>query len=110
MAVTILYVRHGAAPIRAPVPSVVIPPVDSLFIACDIAGITKDDVRGGSRNPAICLKRHHVCWQLYQWGRSQSQIGKMINRERTSVLHSIRKWDEHLGSLSNARAELGGAI
>jgi len=60
---------------------------------CMVHQITRNQLSGFSRSPRFVLPRQQFCY----WARSLTafstvQIGKVINRDHTTVLHSINKY------------------
>ena len=57
--------------------------------------IQADDLNGKSRKQFYVYRRHFLCWALYNSHElTLSQIGRMFNRDHSTVLHSIRKHEE----------------
>jgi chromosomal replication initiator protein len=53
------------------------------------------DVMGQSRSRHIAKVRHHVMWRLKkELGMSLDQIGRLLNRDHTTVLYAIRRHDK----------------
>jgi chromosomal replication initiation ATPase DnaA len=57
--------------------------------------IESEGLNGRSREQFYVFRRHYLCWALY---RSQEltlgEVGKLFNRDHSTVLHSIRKHEE----------------
>jgi hypothetical protein len=57
--------------------------------------IQAEELNGKSREQFYVFRRHYLCWALY---RSQeltlTEIGRMFNRDHSTVLHCIRKHEE----------------
>ena len=57
--------------------------------------IESEGLNGRSREQFYVFRRHYLCWALY---RSQEltlgEVGKLLNRDHSTVLHSIRKHEE----------------
>ncbi|MBQ8146322.1 MAG: chromosomal replication initiator protein DnaA [Clostridia bacterium] len=67
--------------------------MDSIIIAVSKKyGVTRDDILSDKRNAEIMLPRH-ICVYLARTctNLSQAQIGKAINRERTTIISSENK-------------------
>jgi hypothetical protein len=48
-------------------------------------------LRGQNRTWVVVHARHHFCYEAYHTGRySMPQIGRVINRDHTTVVHAIR--------------------
>lgn len=55
-----------------------------------LADISIDDLISYNRTQNVVFARHLACYVLYQKGYTLSQIGNKINRDHTTVLHSVR--------------------
>lgn len=68
-------------------------PDRNIIAACEIAGISVAEARGPSRLKDVSYKRFHVMAILRSWGRSLPQIGRLLNRDHTTILHGLRRWE-----------------
>jgi len=59
-------------------------------------GVTRKDILGRSKADHVVLARHHCFWHFRQQGRSLPQIGRLMRRDHTTVLHGVRKFSEGL--------------
>ena len=60
-------------------------------------GVTVQDIKGPARQKHIALARHCFCWRAYrECQRSMPEIGRFLNRDHTTVLNSIRRWEQRL--------------
>ena len=51
-----------------------------------------EEIRSQTRKADIVLKRQALCYYLYEYnGYLPQEIAKHINRDRTTVIHSIKK-------------------
>lgn len=59
-----------------------------------LTGVSVDDIRSPKRTRNITIARQYAIYevyeQLYIHGLSLSQIGKMFNRDHSTVLYSVR--------------------
>jgi chromosomal replication initiation ATPase DnaA len=54
-------------------------------------GVQLSAVLTGSRRRRIVAARDEVIRALYQEGLSRSQIGRVLHRDHSTILHSLRK-------------------
>lgn len=59
-------------------------------LACD-AGFSVAQLKSRDRKASVCRARHMVMYQLRQQGFSLPEIGALLDKDHTSVLHAIRK-------------------
>ena len=69
-------------------------PQNTLRNACELAGVPLADVLNPIRLPRYVRARWHVMTILREWGRSTTQIGRMLNMDHTTVVHGLRRWGE----------------
>ena len=62
----------------------------NLTEICQILGTNKEDIRSSKRNKDICFNRHLICYFLFTNGIKRNLITKIVNRDRVTVLHSIK--------------------
>ena len=93
--IQIRYIHYGAVPDLPPyVPTgMTYRPDRNILAACEIAGISIEDARSPSRKREISYRRFHVMAILRSWGRSLPQIGRILNRDHSTILHGLRRWD-----------------
>ena len=70
-----------------------------LKTACRIAGIAERDATDPSRDMSLVRRRWHVMALLRANGATHVQIGRLLNRDHTTVIHGLRRWAE----LQNAK-------
>lgn len=61
-------------------------------IAADVAertGVTTKDIYNGNRDRDVTDARQIVCWVASAVGLKSTQIGRALNRDHSTVLHSI---------------------
>jgi chromosomal replication initiation ATPase DnaA len=59
---------------------------------CDSSGFTFDELAGPSRRAKICKVRQELMCRLKLEAKMSSpQIGALLNRDHTTVLHALRK-------------------
>jgi len=58
--------------------------------ACAAAGQPIAEVMGKSRKAALCRVRERIWLQAYEAGYSSVRIGRVFDRDHTSILHGIR--------------------
>jgi hypothetical protein len=57
--------------------------------------IESEGLNGRSREQFYVFRRHYLCYALYRTQElTLSEIGKVFNRDHSTVLHSIRKHEE----------------
>lgn len=61
-----------------------------IRIVAKCAGITEADILGPSRLRKITEPRQFVMYLAHKRGMSLPQIGRIMGRHRTTVLHGIR--------------------
>ena len=54
---------------------------------------TYDEILSGCRERRLSDARKHLCYLLSSLGISQSKIGKLINRHRTTVLYLVKQYE-----------------
>lgn len=54
-------------------------------------GADWDDMKGRSRRQRYVVKRHLIMRQLRSLGYHPQEIGRVFNRDRTSVLYATRE-------------------
>lgn len=71
---------------------------DILAETANAFGLSVGDLRGKSRCRSIAWIRQAYCYEAYSYGRwSMPQIGRTINRDHTTVLHSVRAYSRRNG-------------
>lgn len=74
----------------------------SLKIIKDTAGkyrLTSEQLIGHSRFKELVLARHEAFYLLQRKGLSTPQIGRLMNRDHSTVIHGIR---EHINRIERA--------
>lgn len=57
--------------------------------------IETEELNGRSREQFYVFRRHYLCYALYRTQElTLSEIGRVFNRDHSTVLHSIRKHEE----------------
>jgi len=57
--------------------------------------IETEELNGRSREQFNVFRRHYLCYALYRTRElTLSEIGRIFNRDHSTVLHSIRKHEE----------------
>ena len=51
---------------------------------------SEEDIKSSKRNKEIAFNRHIICYFLYNNGIKRNLITKIVNRDRVTVLHSIK--------------------
>ena len=51
---------------------------------------SEEEIRSSKRNKEIAFNRHIICYFLYNNGIKKNLITKIVNRDRVTVLHSIK--------------------
>jgi len=64
------------------------------------SGVSFSELKSANRQRNVVTARQYAFWRLYQHtyslGYPLVQIGKMFNRDHSTVIHSIKKIDEGL--------------
>jgi hypothetical protein len=61
-----------------------------LRLICRLHNVRREDVLSDRRSGGLVSARHHYIWALYRftvW--SMPQIGRLVGRDHTSVLHAL---------------------
>lgn len=53
--------------------------------------VSVDDIMGKSRAPRFADPRHIVMWMLRREGLSYPQIGRLFNRDHTTIMYGCRR-------------------
>ena len=56
--------------------------------------MTTEIITSPSRTANLCAMRMVICHQLRTAGLTLSQIGKKINRNHSTVVHSLRRFED----------------
>ena len=51
---------------------------------------SEEELKSSKRNKEIAFNRHIICYFLYNNGIKRNLITKIVNRDRVTVLHSIK--------------------
>jgi len=51
---------------------------------------SEEEIKSSKRNKEIAFNRHLICYFLYNNGIKRNLITKIVNRDRVTVLHSIK--------------------
>jgi len=71
-------------------------------------GVDKREIMGGSRQRHICHARHLAMYMVsIGTGKSSTQIGKLFNRDHSSVLFGIKRIT---GMIADGRLKLPGEL
>lgn len=70
---------------------------ETLAAACRIAGISVADCLSPCRRRDIAHRRWRVMELLHAWGRSKSEIGRLLGRNHASVIHGLRRLEAGRG-------------
>ncbi len=68
-------------------------PTEQAKLICFEARVSWDIVIGRSRRRDLTGLRNRIAWELRQRDLSYPQIGAILNRDHTSILHSVRRVD-----------------
>lgn len=70
--------------------------VDVEDVICSVVerrGVTRAQVLAGSRISQITDARHEIWWRLHvEFGLSHSRIGRVFNRDHTTIVHGVKRW------------------
>jgi chromosomal replication initiation ATPase DnaA len=60
-------------------------------------GISVKDILGNSRVNHIVMARRKAAWIFYQRGTmSYPQIGRLLNKNHSTIIHAVKKYQESL--------------
>ena len=62
-----------------------------------ITGVSQDDILSSKRDRVTARARQMVMWKAHREGHSLTQIGTVLDRDHTSVLHGVRNINRKLG-------------
>ena len=65
-------------------------PEERLLRVCEKHGISTEMLRCHRRDKALVAARRECCVELRTLGLSLPNIGKLMNRDHTSVLHHLK--------------------
>ena len=51
---------------------------------------SEEEIKSSKRNKEIAFNRHIICYFLYNNGVERNLITEIVNRDRVTVLHSIK--------------------
>ena len=51
---------------------------------------SEEEIKSSKRDKEIAFNRHIICYFLYNNGIKRNLITKIVNRDRVTVLHSIK--------------------
>ena len=54
-------------------------------------GVKKTEILGGGRAGRVVEARDHVVWYLNDHGWGPSDIGRALNRDHSTIIHSLKK-------------------
>ena len=73
-------------------------PVETMISAAALAaGVSASSVRSPTRVSGACLARRLISYELKQRGHTYSQIGSILNRDHTTIMHHYREMEYRLG-------------
>lgn len=58
--------------------------------------VTPIDIVDHCRLAQVCRARNAFCWELRKLGFSYPEIGILINRDHTSVMHAVRMHEKRI--------------
>ena len=65
-----------------------------LYVVAEIVGVKKSDIESNGRQKDKVIARHIACYYLYNvFGMTLTQIGKMLKKHHSSVIHALREHD-----------------
>lgn len=64
---------------------------DMLDSVCKHFNVTREQLVGKDRHASLALARHVAAWLLRQHGYSFPEIGAMLARDHSSIMHGVRK-------------------
>lgn len=72
-------------------PAIATTPIETVAQIAREHGMTAADLIGPSRLRRVCIVRWRAMRVLRDHGRSLSSIGRILNRDHTTVLHGLRR-------------------
>ncbi len=69
-------------------------------------GVSLDDILSARRQTDIAAARFEISARLYERGLSYPQIGRLINRDHTTVIHAVRRHYELEARFAALAAEM----
>ena len=73
---------------------------DIIALVEKASGVSFSELKSGNRERNVVIARQYAFWRLYKHtyslGYPLVQIGKMLNRDHSTVIHSIKKIEEGL--------------
>lgn len=83
-------------------------PLRRLMLLCAVEfGICPSDLRGNQKLKAMLPPRFAMCWIARRAGYSLQQIGLVIQRDHTTVLHGMRRASDMMLRSQDYAARLG---
>lgn len=78
-----------------------------IAVCSEQAGVSVESILGDSRNQFVVLARQQAMWlAAKETGLSYVSIGKIFNRDHTTVLHAVRRENARVGAtVRHAKAE-----
>lgn len=66
----------------------------TMIAMCQHLGISTGELLSQRRTSTLLLARHTMCWVgVRRCQKTYAQIGKLLDRDHTTVLHGVRKID-----------------
>lgn len=72
-------------------------------------GIPAEDILGRGRDAQVVAARHRLWAMLHDAGISYSSLGKVLDRDHTTVLYAVRKVREAQREFHSAERDRGAA-
>lgn len=68
-----------------------------------------EQLRARSRAVHLTRARQELCWVLHRGGWSLKRIGRLLDRDHSTVLHAVRQWDQQRREVRYDACEVCGA-
>lgn len=65
--------------------------LDIIHRVAKLHDVTPDDITGPSKLPEHCQARFHVMRELRAKGWSTPRIGRLLNRDHTTIVYGLRR-------------------
>jgi chromosomal replication initiation ATPase DnaA len=80
--------------------------VQVLDKVCKAHHVTRAEVCSRARSQRVAVARHQLWWELYNQARpfSYAELGRMFERNHTTVMHGVRMWEAALDGVPFRRA------
>ena len=64
--------------------------------------VSREEITGRNRTRSVSLARHDLWQRLRELGFSYVEIGRLFERNHTTVLHGVRAWETQMLAVRSA--------